>query len=142
MLHAFGSVSVIAAGIVILLTGWYVADPIASALIGLIMIPSIYKLLTGSINILMENTPSGISPIKVESELLAISGVTGIHHLHLWTITSGVYAASVHITTDRSEQWETIQEAARKLFIENFGITHYTVQVEDERTHRLHSQSG
>jgi cobalt-zinc-cadmium efflux system protein len=142
MLHAFSSVGVIAAGIVILLTGWYVADPIASALIGLIMIPNIYNLLARSVNILMESTPSGISPSKVEKELLAISDVTGIHHLHLWTITSGVHAASVHITTDRSAQWETIQEAARKLFKENFGITHYTIQVEDERTHRLHSQES
>jgi len=142
MLHAFSSVGVIAAGAVILLTGWYVADPIASALIGLIMIPNIYNLLAGSVNILMENAPGDISPSKIEKELLAISGVTGIHHLHLWTITSGVHAASVHITTDRSEQWETIQEAARKLFKENFGITHYTIQVEDERTHRLHSQES
>jgi cobalt-zinc-cadmium efflux system protein len=142
MLHAFSSVGVIAAGAVILLTGWYVADPIASALIGLIMIPNIYNLLAGSVNILMENAPGDISPSKIEKELLAISGVTGIHHLHLWTITSGVHAASVHITTDRSEQWETIQEAARKLFKENFGITHYTVQVEDERTHRLHTQES
>ena len=139
MVHALSSAGVIVAGTVISLTGWYVADPVAGALIGLIMIPSIYKLIMGSVNILMESAPSGISPGKVEETLLSIRGVTGVHHLHLWTITSGVYAASVHITTDRSQEWEAIQEQARKLLRENFGMAHATIQVEDEGTHRLHS---
>jgi cobalt-zinc-cadmium efflux system protein len=139
MVHALSSVGVIVAGTVIFLTGWYAADPLASALIGLIMIPNIYKLIMGSVNILMESTPSDISPSKVEGALLSIRGVTGVHHLHLWTVTSGVRAASVHITTDRSEEWEAIQEEARSLLRENFGMAHATIQVEDERTHRLHS---
>jgi cobalt-zinc-cadmium efflux system protein len=141
MLHAFSSVGVIAAGIVISLTEWYVADPVASALIGLIMIPNIYTLLARSVNILMESTPSGIYPHEVERGLLNIHGVTGVHHLHLWTITSGVHAASVHITINRSEEWETIQEDARKL-LKALGMTHYTIQVEDEKTHRLHIQES
>jgi len=139
MVHALSSAGVIVAGTVIFLTGWYVADPVASALISLIMIPNIYKLIIGSVNILMESAPSDISPGKVEEALLSIRGVTGVHHLHLWTITSGVHAASVHITTDRSQEWEAIQEQARKLLRENFGMAHATIQVEDERTHRLHS---
>jgi cobalt-zinc-cadmium efflux system protein len=90
----------------------------------------------------MESAPSDISPGKVEETLLSIRGVTGVHHLHLWTITSGVHAASVHITTDRSQEWEAIQEQARKLLRENFGMAHATIQVEDERTHRLHSEKN
>ena len=139
MVHALSSAGVIVAGTVIFLTGWYVADPVASALISLIMIPNIYKLIIGSVNILMESAPSDISPGKVEEALLSIRGVTGVHHLHLWTITSGVHAASVHITTDRSQEWEAIQEQARKLLRENFGMAHATIQVEDERTHRSHA---
>jgi cobalt-zinc-cadmium efflux system protein len=140
MLHALSSAGVIVAGAVIYLTGWYVADPITSALIGLIMIPNIYKLITGSVNILMESAPSDISPREVEKALLSIDGVTGVHHLHLWTITSGIHAASVHITTDRSEEWEIIQGEARRVLRENFSMAHATIQVEDERTHRLHSE--
>jgi cobalt-zinc-cadmium efflux system protein len=100
----------------------------------------IYKLIIGSVNILMESAPNDISSRKVEEALSSIHGATGVHHLHLWTITSGVYAASVHITTDRSEEWEAIQEQARKLLRENFGMAHATIQVEDERTHRLHAE--
>jgi len=140
MLHALSSAGVIVAGTVIYLTGWYVADPIASALIGLIMIPNIYKLIMGSVNILMESAPSDISPREVEKALLSIDGVTGVHHLHLWTITSGIHAASVHITTDRPEEWEIIQGEARRVLRQNFGMAHATIQVEDERTHRLHSE--
>jgi cobalt-zinc-cadmium efflux system protein len=140
MMHALSSAGVVVAGTVIFLTGWYVADPIASALIGLIMIPNIYKLIMGSVNILMESAPSDISPREVEKALLSIDGVTGVHHLHLWTITSGIHAASVHITTDRSEEWEIIQGEARRVLRENFSMAHATIQVEDERTHRLHSE--
>jgi cobalt-zinc-cadmium efflux system protein len=141
MLHALSSAGVIVAGTVIYLTGWYVADPIASALIGLIMIPNIYKLIMRSVNILMESAPSDISPTEVEKALLSIDGVTGVHHLHLWTITSGIHAASVHITTDRPEKWEIIQGEARRVLRENFSMAHATIQVEDERTHRLHSEN-
>lgn len=140
MVHALSSAGVIVAGAVIFLTGWYFADPLASVLIGLIMIPNIYKLIKGSVNILMESAPTDISPSKVEEALLSIRGVRGVHHLHLWTITSGVHAASVHLTTDRSQEWETIQEQARKLLKENFKMAHATIQVEDEKTHRLHAE--
>ncbi len=141
-IHLLSSIAVIVAGAVILLTGWYVADPIASAAIGLIMIPNIYRLIIGSMNILMESTPSDISPRRVEEALLSINGVTGVHQLHLWVITSGVNAASVHITTDNSREWEGIQEAARKLLRENFRLAHATIQVEDEKTHTLHLENS
>jgi cobalt-zinc-cadmium efflux system protein len=140
MVHALSSAGVIIAGAVIFLTGWYLADPLAGALIGLIMIPNIYKLIKGSANILMESAPSDISPGEVGEALLHIPGVTGVHHLHLWTITSGVHAASVHITTDRSLEWEAIQEQARRLLKESFKMAHATIQVEDEKTHKLHSE--
>jgi cobalt-zinc-cadmium efflux system protein len=143
MVHALSSAGVIVAGVVISLTGVYATDPLASILIGLIMIPSIYKLIKRSANILMESAPAGISPSKVEQALLDIHGVTGVHHLHLWTITSGVYAGSVHLITDTPQEWEAIQEKARKLFKENFRMAHATIQVEDEKTHKLHAeQSG
>jgi cobalt-zinc-cadmium efflux system protein len=138
--HALSSGGVIVAGVVIFLTAWYAADPLVSALIGIIMIPSIYGLIMRSLNILMESAPRGISPGRVKEVLLNIRGVTGVHHLHLWAIRSGVYAASVHITTDVSEHWETIQERARILLREEFKMAHVTIQLEDERTHKLHSK--
>jgi cobalt-zinc-cadmium efflux system protein len=106
------------------------------------MIPGIYKLIDRSANIIMESAPAEVSPSKVEEALLGIRGVTGIHHLHLWTITSGIYAASVHLITDTPQEWETIQEKARKLLKEDFGMAHTTIQVEDEKIHMFHTENG
>ncbi|MEM3438004.1 MAG: cation diffusion facilitator family transporter [Nitrososphaerales archaeon] len=131
-----GSVGVITAGIVIFLTRWYIVDPILSALIGLIIIPNIYKLIKASVNVLMESTPEHISPKKVEETLLSIEGVTGVHHLHIWTITSGVYAISAHLTINKPEGWDNIREQAMKVLKEKFKMAHSTVQIEDEETHR------
>ena len=142
MVHTLSSAGVIIAGAVISLTGVYAADPLASLLIGLIMIPAIYKLIKRSANIIMESAPSGVSPSKVQETLLGICGVTGVHHLHLWTITSGVYAASVHLITDTPQEWERIQEKARKLLKGNFRMAHVTIQIEDEKTHKLHTEEG
>jgi len=140
--HALSTLGVIIAGTIIMLTRWYVADPLVSVLVGIIMLPGIYKLIKGSMNILIEGAPTDISPHEVEKELTCIRGVTGVHHLHLWTITSGIYAASVHITTNTPREWETIQEQARKLLRENFKMAHATIQVEDEETHKLHREGA
>jgi cobalt-zinc-cadmium efflux system protein len=139
VMDTLGSIGVITAGMVIFLTGWHIADPIVSALIGLIIIPNIYKLIRGSVNVLMESAPEHISPKKVEEALSSIDGVTGVHHLHLWTITSGIYAISVHLTLDKPEEWDNIREQARKILKEKFKMAHNTIQIEDEETHiRLH----
>jgi cobalt-zinc-cadmium efflux system protein len=139
VLGVLGSVGVIVAGVVVSVTGWHVADPIASALIGFIMIPNIYKLIRGSVDVLLESAPKRISPESVEKALLSTDGVTGVHHLHLWTITSGIYAATVHLTIDRTREWDEIREKAGRILRVEFKMAHSTVQVEDEETHiRLH----
>ncbi|MGB9659089.1 MAG: cation diffusion facilitator family transporter [Nitrososphaerales archaeon] len=138
IMDALGSIGAITSGAVIFLTGLRVADPIASVAIGLIMIPTIYRLLKGSVNILMESAPEQISPKEVEKALLSIEGVKGVHHLHLWTITSGIYSISVHLTINRPEEWCCILEEARKILKERFKVVHSTIQIEDEEKHKLH----
>ena len=140
LVHALSTLGVIIAGAIIIITGWNVADPVVSMLVGVIMLPGIYKLIKGSVNVLIESSPTEISPYEVEGALMRIQGVRGVHDLHVWTITSGINAASVHITTDSPEEWETIQEQARKVLRENFKMAHATIQVENERTHRLHTE--
>jgi cobalt-zinc-cadmium efflux system protein len=137
-MDSLGSVGAIVAGLIILLTGWRTADPIASVAIGLIMVPSIYRLVKGSFNILLEGAPEHISPKEVESSLLGIEGVKEVHDMHVWTITSGIHSVSVHITTDRPKEWSGILEEARKVLKEGFKITHSTIQIEDEERHKLH----
>ncbi|NWG09119.1 MAG: cation transporter [Nitrososphaerales archaeon] len=137
-MDSLGSVGAISAGLIILLTGWRTADPMASVAIGLIMVPSIYRLVKESFNILLEGAPEHISPKEVESSLLGIEGVKEVHDMHVWTITSGIHSVSVHITTDRPEEWCCILEEARKVLKEGFKITHSTIQIEDEERHKLH----
>ena len=128
---ALGSIGAITSGLIIFLTGWRIADPIASFTIGMIMTPSIYRLVKGSVNILMESVPEHISPKEVEETLLGIEGVKGVHELHLWTITSGMYSMSVHLITDRPEEWSSVSEEARKVLKEKFEIAHSTIQIEE-----------
>jgi cobalt-zinc-cadmium efflux system protein len=139
LLGVLGSVGVIVAGVVVSLTEWRIADPIASALIGFVMVPNIYKLIRGSVDVLLESAPKHISPESVEKALLGIDGVKGVYHLHLWTITSGIYAATVHLTIDRTKEWDEIREKAGMILRKEFKMAHSTVQIEDEETHiRLH----
>ncbi|MEM2872944.1 MAG: cation diffusion facilitator family transporter [Nitrososphaerales archaeon] len=138
IMDALGSIGAITSGAVIFLTGLRVADPIASVAIGLIMIPTIYRLLKGSVNILMESAPEQISPKEVEKALLSIKGVEEVHHLHLWTITSGIYSISAHLTINKSEEWCCILEEARKVLKERFKVVHSTIQIEDKERHKLH----
>jgi cobalt-zinc-cadmium efflux system protein len=107
------------------------------------MIPSIYNLIKASANILMESVPEHISPKKIEEALLSIDGVTGVHHLHIWTITSGIYAMSAHLTINKPEEWDKIREQAIKVLKEKFKMAHTTIQIEDEETHiKLHVKKG
>lgn len=130
IMDALGSIGAIASGLIIFLTGWKIADPIASFIIGMIMTPTIYRLMKGSVNILMESAPEHISLKEVEETLLGIEGVKGVHELHLWTITSGMHSMSAHLITDRPEEWSSISEEARKILKERFEITHSTIQIE------------
>jgi hypothetical protein len=76
-------------GVVILLTGWYDADPIISALIALLVFGSSWKLLRDSVNILLEQAPHGINVNEVGEKMVGVEGVEEVHDLHVWTVTSG-----------------------------------------------------
>ncbi|OGO51218.1 MAG: cation transporter, partial [Chloroflexi bacterium RBG_16_68_14] len=91
-----GSVGVIAAGIVMLTTGWFLADPLVGVLIGLLIILGAARLLRESLAVLLEATPAHIDPREVERALTGTPGVTGLHDLHIWTVTSGLVALSCH----------------------------------------------
>ncbi|MCP8317800.1 MAG: cation transporter, partial [archaeon] len=131
IMDALGSIGAITSGVIIFLTGWKTADPIASVAIGLIMMPTIYRLMKRSTSILMESTPEHISPKEVEETLLGIEGVRGVHDLHLWTITSGMYSMSAHLIIDRHGEWSSISEEARKVLKDKFKIAHSTIQIEE-----------
>lgn len=132
-----GSVGIIIAGIVIYLTGYYLADPIVSIILALFIFPRTWRLLNKSLHILMEGVPGNISHEKVKNALLQIKGVTGVFELHIWTITSGLNALSAHVVViDPSKSLEVLQEI-NSLLEKNFRITHATIQIEG-----YHDQTG
>lgn len=94
---ALGSVAVIIAATVIMTTGWQAADPIASILISLMIVPRTWKLLQETLNVLLEAAPKNVDMAEVRAHILALPGVEDIHDLHAWTITSGMPVLSVHV---------------------------------------------
>ncbi len=131
-----GSVGAIVAGLVMLLTGWFYADPLVSLLIGALVLYSGWGLLKESVDVLLEATPPGIDLRAVERALLDVPQVVGVHDLHVWTVTSGFLAMSGHLTL-RDQHYEQALLAATDVLRERFGIAHATLQVEsptDEAT--------
>lgn len=127
---ALGSVGAIVAAIVMLATGWYLADPILSGLIGLLILWSSWKLLAESVDVLLEATPKEIDPDAVLAAATEVPGVNGMHDLHIWTVTSGMVAMSAHVSVDDLSDWTPICQALDHLMEERFGIAHATLQPE------------
>ncbi|MFH1032619.1 MAG: cation diffusion facilitator family transporter [Chloroflexota bacterium] len=128
------SVGVIAAGLVILFTGWYVADTIAAAVIGIIILIGAGRIVSESADVLMEAVPRHIDTTEVISSIKKVSGVNEVHDVHIWTITSNIYALSAHLVIDDQMVSKSVEilRAARQELAEHFGITHTTLQPECE----------
>jgi cobalt-zinc-cadmium efflux system protein len=127
---ALGSVTAILAGVLIIAFGWLWADAVSSALISLIIIVSAWNLIKESVNVLLEGTPAHINLKAVEETIRATENVADVHDLHVWTITSGMEALSVHIIHhEEVSQKELLKNVRRKLHDE-FGIDHLTIQME------------
>jgi cobalt-zinc-cadmium efflux system protein len=131
-----GSVGAIAAALVIITTGWYYADPIISALIGLLVLGSSWKLLRDSTNVLLEGTPRGIDADEVGRSMAASEGVQEVHDLHIWTITSGFPALAAHILVGRDENCHTRRRDLEELLAREYGIEHTTLQVDHIGDHQ------
>jgi cobalt-zinc-cadmium efflux system protein len=127
-----GSVTAIVAGVLILAAGWLWADPLCSILISLIIIYSAWRLIVDSVNVLLEGTPTHISLSAVEATILETGGVTGVHDLHVWTISSGIEALSAHISHNDSVEHSALLVKVRERLHQNFGIDHLTIQMETQ----------
>jgi cobalt-zinc-cadmium efflux system protein len=125
-----GSVAAIAAGSLILAFGWVWADAAGSVLISAIIIVGAWRLISDSVNVLLEGTPTHINLSAVEDSILETNGVTGIHDLHIWTISSGIHALSVHISHDETVVHSDLLAVVRGKLHDSFGIDHLTIQME------------
>lgn len=126
-----GSVQAIAAGALIWAFEWYWADPVASVLIGLLVIFSAWSLVRESVGVLMEGTPGHIDVGAVQREILDAPGVASMHDLHVWSITSGMESLSAHVVVDAASDSDVLGEIRGRLS-ERFGIDHVTIQLEPE----------
>lgn len=125
-----GSVAAIAAGVLVLGFGWLWADPICSVLISLIIIFGAGRLILDSANVLLEGTPSHIDLNAVKATITETPGVVNVHDLHVWTISSGMEALSVHIGHDETVSHSALLAKVRERLHEGFGIDHLTIQME------------
>ncbi len=125
-----GSVGVIVAAVVILLTGWLYADPLLSVLVGVLVLASSWSILRESVEILLEATPAGIDARELGRRISTVEGVKDVHDLHVWTITSGFAALSAHVLVARGEDCHARRRQIEAMIAKDFGIEHTTLQVD------------
>ena len=127
---ALGSLQAIIAGGLIWVYGWRWVDPVASVLIGLLVIYSSWSLITQSVGVLMESAPGHVDVDAVRQALLDLPDVSHVHDLHVWTITSGFVALSAHVTSPDPANHQAVLSASRAMLQEKFNIRHTTIQVD------------
>ena len=132
-----GSAAVIVAALVIAATGWTAADAIASAVIGLLIIPRTWRLLRDAVDVLLEATPKGIDLDLVRSHILDAPGVADVHDLHAWTITSGMNVVSAHVVLRDGAEPPAVLDHLCRCLSGDFDIEHSTFQLETADRRRL-----
>ena len=139
-LHVLGdlvsSVGVVAAAIIIRFTGWTAIDPIVSVLIALVILWWSAKLLWEAARILLQSTPRHLKPDRIGATLAEqVAGIRGVHHIHVWELTTRMYVMTAHIEVDDMllSQTEAIRARALDLLARDFGITHANLEFESKR---------
>ncbi|MEV4924579.1 cation diffusion facilitator family transporter [Streptomyces roseoverticillatus] len=131
---ALGSFAVVVSAVVIMLTGWTQADPVASLLIGLMIVPRTLKLLREALDVLLEAAPKDVDMDAIRSHIMALPGVQDLHDLHVWTITSGMPVLSAHVVVDHlaldSVGHEKMLHDLQGCLGEHFDVEHCTFQLE------------
>jgi cobalt-zinc-cadmium efflux system protein len=126
---ALGSIGALAAAAVVLLTGWTLADPLISIALALLILLGAWRLLRESTDVLLEAVPGHVSMAEVQQKMLGVSGVTAVHDLHVWTVTSGMVAMSGHaIVPDLTSHPEVLEGI--RVEMARLGIAHVTIQLE------------
>ncbi len=126
-----GSVAAIVAAGVIWVSGWTPIDPILSVLVSLLILRSAWALLTQSLHILLEGVPEGLDASRLEADIAAsVPGVVGVHHVHLWSLSSGKTLATLHVDMAAGGDQPAILRQVKTLLTERYAIGHTTIQIE------------
>jgi cobalt-zinc-cadmium efflux system protein len=129
-----GAAAVVVTGVIISVTGFARADPIASLIVGALILPRAWRLLREAVDILLEASPAGIDLAEIRQHMTEVPGVRGVHELHVWTITSGLPAFSAHVVVDP----EVIERGRTAIMLDklqdclrgHFDVDHSTFQLE------------
>jgi cobalt-zinc-cadmium efflux system protein len=124
------SVGVIVAALVVIFTGWAYADAIVGAAIGLFILPRAYRLGRRALRVLIQAAPDDMDLADLRSRLESIPQVTDVHDLHVWTLTSGMPVATVHLAAGDTADRDLVMARARRVLRDEFRVTHATLQVE------------
>jgi len=127
---ALGSVAAIAAGVVVVATGWTPIDPLLSLFVAVLIGVAALRLLREVVHVLMEGVPLHLQLDAIGRDLATLDGVVHVHDLHVWTLSSGTIALSAHLEIRRLEDWPAILDAARLTLDARHGIRHVTLQPE------------
>ena len=131
---AISSVGVIVGGVLIIYTEWYTIDSIIGFLIGMLILRGAYGLVKEAIDIFLEATPKEIDLEKLVKDLQAVEGVKDVHHIHLWTITTGIHAISAHVLIDDipTSKSALILQEIKTILRNRYGMGHTTIEFECE----------
>ena len=125
-----GSGAVLAGGLLILRTGVAWIDPVVAILIALWVLPRGWTLLREALHVLLEGTPEGIDPRRVERTILSVDGVSAVHDLHIWCITTGMPMLSAHLHVDSMGRWDAVLASVQQVLAREYHIAHVTLQPE------------
>jgi cobalt-zinc-cadmium efflux system protein len=125
-----GSIGVIAGAVVMMLTGWYLADPIVASAIGLFILPRTWRVVREAVQILLEGTPPHLDSREIARALASEPGVIEVHDLHVWSLTSGFVSLSAHVVVAPTKGGSDALLRFQQLLRERFGIQHSTLQLE------------
>ncbi len=126
-----GSVGAVLSGVLVLAFEWWIADPILSVIIGLLILKSSWSLFMGVFKVLLEGTPDSVDMYELCSEMEEVEGVTLVHDVHAWTITSGYNAFTAHVLVDPTYSGDSgdLLTSLRKI-ARRYDLTHITLQLE------------
>ena len=129
-----GSVGVIIAATLVIAFGWHIADPIIGTIIGVLILFSSGRLLWKVTHVLIQGAPPNLDLERLCRSLEQVEGVTGIHDIHAWTVTTGYDVFSAHVTVGpgRHQLRASILHTLRDIVSTDFGVSHVTIQLEDD----------
>lgn len=129
---AIGSVGAIIAGFIMWTTGWYLADPLIGVFIGVLILFSSWSLVKESLSVLMQAVPKGIRLEEVRQTIEAVEGVSKVHDLHIWAVTSDIFTLSAHAVVENGGDFHEVLNGIEDTLKKRYNIEHTTIQLEVE----------